>query len=574
MLNIKKLRIKNFISVGDNFLDIQLDKSPTTIITGSNGNGKSIMLDAITFVLFGKSYRGINKSAMVNSVNQKDCVIELYFNIGTAEYIIIRGMSPSVFSIYEDGKLIDNAASARDHQKMLENTILHCNYNAFCQICLLGTANYVPFMQLDASSRRDVIETLLDISVFSEMNRLLKMKITSWKDEYSSLKEKIAVSEKELKLRKEFYNDVLNSTGDRIAQKRESLNALKKRATGLSDQRSIIVSTLAAQTKDMPLERLREAIEDKSNATSESGSLKSRLSMQKKKLEFFQDNSTCPTCDQEIDEEHKHHHVEDLEKSTATTEIDVTASSKLISELTSKIELIEQKRSKISGLEKEISSYDSRMSSLADNGRELISEIKGLEASDTSKLSDAKDKITESSTELRMHESERKELLEKKEIYSHAQLLLKDGGIKSSIIRQYLPVLNSRVNHYLGILGLNVQFELDESFNETLKARYKNEFTYSNFSMGERQRLDLALTFAWRDIAKMKNSVNTNLLIFDEIFDSSLDEDGTYDLLTILNEVSEDTNIFIISHKGGMEDKFRSSIQFEKHNGFTRIAAP
>lgn len=572
MIFFEKIEIKNFISVGDNPMTILLDRSPTTLVTGTNGSGKSaIICDSVTFALFGKSYRGINKPNLINTINKKDCLIRIWFKSGNKKYLIERGIKPSVFNIYENGKKHDNNASVHDQQKFLEKNILKCNFRSFCQTCLLGTANYKPFMRLSAGARRDVIETLLDISVFSDMNKILKSKISDWRDEIKDLDAEIAVAQKGYNMQRRFYNDIRNSSSDKILQKKKELKPIRQMVEEKNaEKKKLEKKFLEIHNADIEsdINDIHEEIIDLEKTIS---SLQVDLRNATNQLKFFENKSECPKCKQHIGDDHKHLHIEELEENEKKLEKEIEQKNDALKKNRDRLEKKKKHRDEQLTFEKKIDSLDKEMKSLVDQGKKLAKEINEMKSADVTKLEDEKRKLIEHETNLNVNDKKKKQLLKKKEIYSLALKLLKDTGIKSSIIKQYLPVLNTRVNHYLNLLNFNVKFSLDESFNETLKARYKNEFSYANFSMGERQRLDLAITFAWRDVARMKNSVNTNLLIFDEIFDSSLDEQGTDDLMTILNEFDAKNNIFIISHKNGLEDKFRSSIRFEKVSGFSKI---
>ena len=572
MITFKSITIKNFISVGDNPITVDLDSSKTNLITGTNGSGKSaILCDSITFVLFGKSYRGINKPNLINTINKKDCVVSIDFVASGNDFHIERGMAPNFFNIYKNGKKYDNTASAKDQQRFLEEEILKCNFRSFCQTCLLGSASYIPFMQLSTGARRDVIETLLYISVFSDMNKILKAKVSDWKNEIDDVKTNIRVSQKAYDMQLEFYQNISESHDNKILKKKNELSKLKQSVIDYNEKIEKVRSEIDKIYVDDISKLIRDLSEEKNKERDACSATMNNIRREEKQLKFFKDNSVCPKCEQEIEEDHKHSHVNELEDTINNLHIEYEESDKKYAELNEEHNTLLETEKKLREYNNQIATMKIQRDNMVSQGSSIVKEIEEMKESDTGALDKEKKKLQDLSVELKAYEMTRNKLLDKKEVYMMATKLLKDTGIKSSIIKQYLPILNARVNHYLNILNFNVKFELDESFNETLKARYKNEFTYANFSMGERQRLDLAITFAWRDIARMKNSVNTNILIFDEVFDSSLDEQGTDDLMTILGEFDDKTNIFIISHKGGLEDKFDTHYSFQKVNGFTKI---
>ena len=568
MILFKKIRWKNFLSTGQQYTEINLDENTTTLIIGNNGAGKSTVLDALTFVLFGKSFRKINKPQLVNSINEKDCVAEIEFCIGSIDWKIRRGIKPNIFEIYRNDTLLDQSSSAVDQQKFLEQSVLKMNYKSFTQIVILGSSNFVPFMQLNASSRREVIEDLLDIKIFTSMNNVIKDKIRNIKDDIKTggLK-KESLSDK-VQMQSNFIEELENLGKQNILDKETKIGELLVEENGWMN---------ANESKNTELQSIQKELEKYSGATDKlrklgnlKGKISNKVSTITKEHKFFTSNTVCPTCTQDIEESFRLNKIEDaqnkakelqsgykeLEEAIKKEEERERQFTVLSKEITSLTHDISQNNTKISGCQRQVRNLESEIQTIT----------KQLENRNTEheKLDSFKEKLKTVCDEL----DERKELIQ---YYDFSYFLLKDSGVKSMIIKKYLPLINQQVNRYLQMMDFYINFTLDEEFNETVQSPIHEDFSYSSFSEGEKQRIDLALLFTWREVAKFKNSTNTNLLILDEVFDSSLDGFGTEEFLKIIRYVIQDTNVFVISHKNGMDDRFESVIRFEKVKGFSRM---
>jgi len=569
MIFFKSIKFKNFISTGNYWTQINFDRSNNTLVVGTNGAGKSTMLDALCFVLFGKAFRNINKPQLVNSINQKDCVVEIELSIGTKQYRVVRGIKPNIFEIYLDGELLNQDAANKDYQEHLEKFILKLNYKSFTQIVILGSASFTPFMQLSTSDRRAIIEDLLDIQIFSTMNSVLRDKlmlnkesIVSNKTQYELVETKHGMQDNHITTLKQNNDDMILVKQNEITNTLTHIETTQKNIDALNEEvatlQSSIDDTGLVDGKIKKLNQLETQIE-------------SNLSKYKKDLKFFQHSDDCPTCHQSIPQDFKQQQITDLNGKITDRETGLTNIEKLILEQNSRINEIQSITKKI----------QLRQVNVASNNMSIVESNKyiGKLQQDIKQLSETKEdlfletgKLLALKTQLQELEASKKELIEEKTYLDAASLLLKDTGIKTKIIKQYLPIINKLVNKYLASLDFFVNFNLDESFKETIKSRHRDEFSYASFSEGEKQRIDMALMLTWRAVAKLKNSTNTNLLILDEVFDSSLDNNGTEYLMSIL-QMLEDVNLFVISHKGDiLQDKFRSVLRFEKVNNFSRIA--
>lgn len=569
MIQFKKIRWKNFLSTGGQFTEILLDRSQTTLIIGENGNGKSTILDALCFGLYGKAFRNINKPQLINSVNQKDCLVEVSFDIGKKEYIVKRGIKPTIFEIYVDGTLLDQEAAARDQQAFLEEQILKINYRSFTQIVILGTASFTPFMQLPAAHRREIIEDILDIKIFSEMNVLLKDRIAALKDNIKLIESKLDVQKEKTILQKSFIKTLEDKQKKKNDGVQEAIDAALIEVAANSkeiEQLQAQVAALQAQTTD------RRDKDDKLRKYEKCyDKLESRIKTINNDIKFYEDNDSCPTCNQAIDDTLKQDAVTKHSHTKKEIEDALIKASEEIEKIKLRLDEISKVNEDIFILNNRISDYNTKniaSEKLIQSLRKQLNES----SQDDVDLKDERIKLRDMAASVVELSNIRSQKSEEKQYLDVCGILLKDTGIKTTVIRQYLPVINKLINKYLTIMDFFVHFELDESFNEVIKSRYRDEFSYASFSEGEKQRINLALLFTWRQIAKMKNSVSTNLLILDEVFDSSLDANGTDYVMQLLTALSEGTNIFVISHKSdALFDKFRSVIKFEKKNNFSRI---
>jgi len=565
MITFKKIRWKNFLSTGNNFTEIQLDKTDSTLILGENGAGKSTLLDALTFVLFNKPYRNINLPQLVCSVNEKDCLVEIEFSDGKSEYKVVRGQAPKVFDIWKDGKLLDQDSKAKDGQKMFEDLILGMNYKSFCQVVILGSANYVPFMRLTAAERRAVVESILDIGVFSSMNTHLKERISTNKEELQHAESALAVAKERVILLKKMVDDEKKRSqidDAWIAEQTETANQSIKQA-------KIDVETALAQ-----VDQLTETISDSSkvlNTHDKYGELKrqidKKMSALKKEIAFYQTNDSCPTCSQKIDDQFKNTTINKGEEK-------IKEMDKAITDLIREQDIAAARLTEIGKINEEIRKLNALILKKSNEIETTEKHIKTISAKKLTNTSTSEEDLIKAVSNESDAIDEKKDLIEEQHYLSLASTLLKDSGIKSRIIKNYIPVINTTINSYLTQMNFFVNFHLDEEFNETIKSRHRDVFTYASFSEGEKKKIDLALLFAWRSIASIKNSITTNLLILDEILDGSLDDQATDAFLDIMANTKAGTNTFVISHKPKevLQDKFDRCIQFAKRGNFSRVS--
>ena len=569
MINFNKVRWKNFLSTGQVMTEVDLKRNPATLIVGENGSGKSTILDALTFSLFGKAFRNIKKPQLINSINEQNALTEVEFSIGKKHFLVRRGIKPNLFEIEVDGVMINQDSKARDYQEHLEKNILKLNYKSFTQIVILGSSSFVPFMQLKSNDRRVIIEDLLDIEVFSTMNLLLKNKMSDLKQEVNLNELEMSKTENAVELQEDYISKMKQNNEQLISANQEKIDKSKEDIASYNLQISDI------ETRIEGLNKLVENFDQQQNKQKKLEKYEDEISKNLKKvekeIEFYRQNTDCPVCKQTIDEDHRE--CEISEKQKKKTELD-DAVTKIAEELQLSIKSIQEMtetQKSITDFQSEITKHNASISAINQYIQKVNEEIQTLNENGAD--------VTDASKKLKKLKSDQKNLLTLKEQYSNmssiydvASVLLKDGGIKTTIIKKYLPIMNKLINKYLASMDFYVSFNLDENFNETIKSRFRDEFTYASFSEGEKMRIDLALLFTWRAIAKLKNSMSTNLLILDEVFDSSLDEDGTSDFLKILHSLGNESNVFVISHKGEvLYDKFKNMIKFEKHKNFSRI---
>ena len=570
MIYFKSIKWKNFLSTGNVNTEIQLNRSPNTIIVGENGAGKSTILDALCFVLFNKPFRKISKPQLLNTINQRDLMVEIDFSIGKQDYRIIRGMKPAKFEIYQNGNLLNQPGSARDYQKQLEETILKLNYKSFTQIVVLGASTFVPFMQLTAANRREVIEDLLDISIFSSMGKLLKDRVAENREDVRETEYQMQLVESKIDTQQQYIRKLKEQSDDTIATFQKMVDEARLEVSSISSNNASMI----AET-DSLLDKIKDSdsITLKSNKVFDLiNKLRSRHDKAHKRIGFFESHDECPTCSQEIEAAIKNKVIDDTNGIIKKVSGGIQELEKEYEALHQRLDEVKTTQSKISILQSNISSNQSSIKSLEKSISKNETEIKRIQESGKDDT-EAKDTLAALQEENNTFTKRKEELINDRELFGVAADMLKDGGIKTKIIRQYVPIMNKLINKYLAALDFFVAFELDEEFNEIIKSRHRDEFSYASFSEGEKMRIDLALLFTWRAIAKLKNSTNTNLLILDEVFDASLDTAGCDEFLKLIHQLGGETNVFVISHKGDiLSEKFRSQIKFEKVKNFSRVA--
>ena len=568
MVIFHKITWRNFLSTGNTPIEINLRESPTTLIIGKNGSGKSTILDALCFALFNKPYRIIKKDQMINTINNADSIVEVYFSIGPKAYKVRRGIKPNIFEIYQDGELINQNASGVDYQKYLETNILKLNYRSFCQVVILGSSSYEPFMKMRASYRRDVIEEILDIKVFASMNLLLRSKQQELTKDITTLRHSVDLIENKVNLQEQHYNELSKRDTDQIDVKQKDITKAQ------NDKRDYMFR-IESLNKEITQNQLQ--IADKTKVSAKMTQLQKleakidqNLKTHKKALKFFEENKNCPTCTQDIKEEFRQDKIDEERRAVVKLQ---DGYKQLLSEITKqeeKISNFDKVSERIRSIETNVAKLNTSIDELKRYSDRLEDEIEKLRIEDTSGLN-IKEEIVRLKQELVKTKQDRDNVVDEKKYIDVLRQIVDDSGARAQIIKKYLPVMNKLINQYLQSMDFFVSFHLDEEFKETVRSRHMDTFNYNNFSEGEKMRIDLSLLFTWRSIAKMKNSVNTNLLILDEIFDSSLDGQGTDDFFKIVKTLTKE-NIYIISHKGDiMFDKFTNIIKFEKYQNFTRI---
>ena len=553
MINFTNIKWKNFLSTGNAWTEIDFERSPSTLIIGENGSGKSTLLDALTFALFNKPFRNVAKPQLINTINGKNCLVEIAFSVGTKSYTIRRGLQPRVFDITINGQQIDKNANIRDFQKYLEESILKLNYKSFTQIVMLGSASFTPFMQLHLGARREIIEDILDISIFTSMNKVLKDKLVNLENQVRLIEGEIDVAKQKATIQEQYIKtleddksskvkEILQSiedTNEQIEKSNEEADGITKEKTALGD----------VETKKRQLDQFRTKFE-------------SQITKHRRDLDFFHNTDECPTCQQGIEHDHK-------ELMTQRDEEKISELEKALQELDTQYSEVEVLVQKVQELDEKIMETNNEVIA-----QQRIQQRLQLELSDTEhktgNITEEKKKLKTLAKDTIKKVESRSELSNNEHYYSVCKSMLQDTGIKTKIIKAYLPIINKLVNKYLAAMDFFVQFDLDETFKETIKSRHRDKFSYASFSEGEKQRIDLALVFTWRTIAKMKNSASTNILLLDEVFDSSLDVNGTEFVMELLNTIGDDTNVFVISHKGDqLFDKFRSVVRFEKRQNYS-----
>ena len=570
MILFKTIKWKNFLSTGNQYTEVDFTLNSTNLIVGTNGAGKSTILDALTFSLFGRPFRKINKPQLINTVNEKDCIVEVEFTIGTTEWKVVRGIKPNIFEIHRNGEVLDQASASVDQQKWLEQTVLKMNYKSFTQIVILGSSTFVPFMQLPAAHRREVIEDLLDIKIFSSMNMVIKEKIRQIREEVKTLELKKESLFDKVEMQRNFIEELENRGNAKINDNQKKIVNLDAEVDIYMKENSSLEESIFKYIKE------QEEVTGAADKLRKLGNLKGKISQKVLTIttehKFFTENSVCPTCTQEIDETFRLHRITDAqnkakELQSGYQELEETIKSEeererqfniLSKEITKLTHEVSQNNTKISGCQRQIRDFESEIQTLTNQLKNKNTEHEKLES--------FRETLQKTYDELAV----KKDSIN---YYDFAYGLLKDGGVKSKIIKKYLPLINQQVNRYLQMMDFYINFTLDEEFNETVQSPIHEDFSYASFSEGEKMRIDLALLFTWREVAGFKNSVNTNLLILDEVFDSSLDGFGTEEFLKIIKYTIKDANIFVISHKTGLDDKFDNVIKFEKVKGFSRIGS-
>ena len=568
MITFKKISWKNFLSTGNHPIEVKLDERSTTLIVGQNGAGKSTILDALTFVLYGKSFRKINKSQLINTTNEKNCEVDIEFSVNSTDWKILRGIKPNIFKIFKNGEELNQSSHAGDQQKWLEQNVLKMNYKSFTQIVILGSSTFVPFMQLNGSSRREVVEDLLDIKIFSSMNNLIKEKIRFVREEVRTFELKKESLKDKAEMQSQFIEEIENRGKENIKDKEGKIKELTIEVDTHLEHNQLKESNMSDLIKEQ--EEVAGSGEKLKKLNNLKGKITQKVATITKEHKFFTDNTICPTCTQSIEEEFRVNRIDEAQskakelqsgykeleeaiKTEEDRELQFTTLSKEITQLTHGIS---KNNTRISGCQRQI--------------RDLESEVQKL----TTQLANRNtehDKLEEFRSSLQNTYENLAEKKEKITYYDFTYSLLKDGGVKSMIIKKYLPLINQQVNKYLQMMDFYINFKLDEEFNETIESPIHEDFSYASFSEGEKMRIDLALLFTWREVARFKNSVNTNLLIMDEVFDSSLDGFGTEEFLKIIKYVIQDANIFVISHKSGMDERFEHVVKFEKAKGFSSM---
>lgn len=570
MIHFKSCEWKNFLSTGNDPIKILLDRSPTTLIVGQNGAGKSTLLDALSFGLFGRAHRDINKSQLINSINGKGAVVTVEFSTGGSEFKIVRGIKPNKFEIWQNGNMINQASNVRDFQQFLEQNILKLNHKSFHQVVVLGSSSFIPFMQLPAWSRRQVIEDLLDINIFSKMNMLLKERNAKIKEELTDINHQIDIAKTKIDSQSKYIKSLQSLNKDQIEGKQSSIDVHKSEISKLFEESKDLSKNLTASISSEE-KSSQELLKKISEMNSYDMQFNNKIHDMVEESRFYEENDNCPTCDQEIDEELKSRKIKSVKNKAKEIQTAKDELQQKITEVKVNQQEVAQNLNKLRQKQQKINSNNDSISLLQKEIDKIQKEINNLQGQ-TGDVKKAKTELNNFRKKNEQHIEKKLEYVEERTYNEVIGEMLKDTGIKTKVIKQYLPVMNRLINQYLQVLDFFVSFHLDENFNETIRSRHRDSFNYASFSEGEKQRIDLSLLFTWRQIAKMKNSAATNLLVLDETFDSSLDVDGVDNLMKILDTLDEGSNTFIISHKGDvLENKFRSKIEFFKEKNFSKI---
>jgi DNA repair exonuclease SbcCD ATPase subunit len=568
MITFEKIRWKNFLSTGQQFTEVDLTESPTTLIVGNNGAGKSTILDALCFVLFNKPFRKINKPQLINSVNERELLVEVEFKIGTIDYKIVRGIKPSVFEIYRNNELVDQDAANKDYQKHLEQSILKLNFKSFTQVVILGSSTFVPFMQLPAAHRREVIEDLLDIQIFSQMNGILKERIKDVKDEQRQCEYELELAQQKVDMQVRNIQNLEEVDAKHVEGKQERFVKNENRVMEIGEKIKLIEKDVNAMEPEIL--QLDVMVEKHEKFKDMKSKLHHKYEQSKKDYDFFVEHKTCPVCTQEIDRDFRVDKQAELNQKCVELH---DAQSKILGSITTfsnQVKELRNKASKINNMRYEIQSLTKEQLRLLKENTQIMTDV----GSDSASLEKEKQELVEMQGLLDNKQKSCSNINKQTDHLKVVAGLLKDGGIKTKIISKFIPVINQRINKYLQSMDFYVNFTLDDNFNEKILSRFRDDFSYASFSEGEKQKIDLALLFTWREVAKLKNSVSTNLLLLDEVFDSSLDQSATDELMRILKGLGEKTNLFVISHKGDvLYDKFERIVEFSKDGDFSTMAS-